>query len=59
VRKCTNVNEQVALPEKNRGRTGKKALQICAEEQSQKTLTLVVGKNLNGKSQVRYKKGTP
>jgi tetratricopeptide (TPR) repeat protein len=40
----TNVNEAPTVPEKNRGRTGKKDLQICgAGRKSRKGPTLIVG----------------
>jgi hypothetical protein len=49
VRKGTNVNEALLLPEKTEGWNWKKTLQISgAARKSRKRPTLVVGKKPNG-----------
>ncbi len=52
VRKGTNVNEALFLPEKNAGRTGIKTCKSVEQEQNTKKAHVFVRKNPNGKRQL-------
>jgi hypothetical protein len=55
LRKLGWCSEAFHLPEKNGGRTGKRGLQTGGTgRESRKSLTQIVGKKPNGKSQVKY-----
>jgi len=52
VRKGTNVNEATPVPEKNRVGLEKGLANLWSRKKNMKRHTLVVGKKLNGKSQL-------